>query len=243
MFQPGKQELIVGAAAAKRFHLDLGSTVHMRNGDWPIVGTFEFRGEILESYLVGDEETIFSATRRHGFAQVVTQLVDANAYSAFESWVTENPALRLTVERKVDYDRRQIGVQVGFFTRMAYLIGAIMAFGALFGVVKIMYSVVRARTREIGTLRAMGFGATPVAVSIVAEATLLGLLGALAGTALAWLIFDGHEIWVGGAVRLHVSMYLLALGVAWALTTSLVGGLFPAVRAARLPAYEALRAA
>ena len=120
---------------------------------------------------------------------------------------------------------------------------AIMALGALFGVVKIMYAAVRARTREIGTLRAIGFGAGPVAASVLVEAAVLGVLGALAGTALAWLIFDGREMWVWGAFRLRVALSLLALGIVWALVTALLGGLFPALRAARIPASEALRAA
>jgi len=116
-----------------------------------------------------------------------------------------------------------------------------MALGALFGVVKIMYAAVRSRTREIGTLRAIGFGATPVVVSVLAEAALLGVIGALAGTAIAWLLFDGRDMWVWGAFQLHVAPSLWALGLAWALVTSLLGGLLPALRAGRLPPVEALR--
>ena len=132
-------------------------------------------------------------------------------------------------------------MNTAFFTRMAYVIGAIMALGALFGVVKIMYAAVRARTREIGTLRAIGFGATPVALSVLLEAALLGTIGALIGTAIAWLILDGREVWVWGAFKLHVSPFLWVLGIVWALVTSLLGGLFPALRAGRLPPFEALR--
>jgi putative ABC transport system permease protein len=124
---------------------------------------------------------------------------------------------------------------------MTYVIGAIMALGGLFGIVKIMYGVVRARTREIGTLRAIGFGATPVVVSVLAEAALLGAIGSLLGAAIAWLIFDGRDMWVWGAFKLHVSPALWLLGLAWALTTSLLGGLFPALRAGRLPPSVALR--
>jgi putative ABC transport system permease protein len=107
--------------------------------------------------------------------------------------------------------------------------------------VKIMYGVVRARTREIGTLRAIGFGTTPVVVSVLVEAALLGAIGALLGTAIAWLIFDGRDMWVWGAFKLHVSPSLWVLGFVWALITSLLGGLFPALRAGRLPPCEALR--
>ncbi len=133
-------------------------------------------------------------------------------------------------------------MNTAFFTRMAYVIGAIMALGALFGVVKIMYAAVRARTREIGTLRAIGFGATPVALSVLLEAALLGAIGGLLGSAIAWLIFDGREVWVWGAFSLRVSPPLWVLGFVWALITSLLGGLLPALRAGRLPPFEALRA-
>jgi putative ABC transport system permease protein len=119
--------------------------------------------------------------------------------------------------------------------------GAIMSLGALLGTVKIMYGVVRARTREIGTLRAIGFGATPVVVSVLAEAGLLGAIGALLGAAIAWLIFDGRDMWVWGAFKLHVSPNLWMLGLTWALATALLGGLFPALRAGRFPASVAVR--
>jgi putative ABC transport system permease protein len=243
MFQPGRRELLVGTGALRRFGLGVGGKVRLIDGDWPVVGVFTDSGDIIESYLVGDADTIMAATRRRGYAQVMAQLSNADAYPRFAAWLTENPALEVSVERKTDYDLRQVGSQSAFFTDMAYLIGAIMALGAMFGVVKIMYATVRARTREIGTLRAMGFGAAPVAASVLAEAALLGVVGALLGTALAWLVFDGREMWVWGSFRLQVSANLWALGLLWALVTSLVGGLTPALRAARLPASEALRAA
>ena len=241
MFHAGKRELVVGVGAARKFDLTVGSEVRLRDGQWPIVGVFSCGADIIESYLVGDAITVMAARRRAGFAQVIVQLVDAKAYPGLRRWLLENPALSVYVELKTDYDRRELGINSGFFTRMAYVIGAIMALGALFGVVKIMYAAVRARTREIGTLRALGFGGTPVALSVLAEAALLGAFGALLGTAVAWLIFDGREVWVWGAFKLHVSPFLWVLGFAWALITSLVGGLLPALRAGRLAPFEALR--
>jgi putative ABC transport system permease protein len=242
MFRKGMRELVVGVGAARKFGLTVGSEVRLRDGSWPIVGVFSCGADIIESYLVGDAITVMAARRRAGFAQVIVQLVDAKAYPAFEDWLTGNPALSsVYVERKTDYDRRELGVKTAFVTRMSYVIGAIMALGALFGVVKIMYAVVRARTREIGTLRAIGFGATPIVVSVLAEAALLGAIGALLGAAIAWLIFDGRDMWVWGAFKLRVSPALWLLGLAWALTTSLLGGLLPALRAGRLPPSEAVR--
>jgi putative ABC transport system permease protein len=241
LFRTGTRELVVGVGAARKLGLGVGSEVRMRDGKWPIVGVFSCGGDIIESYLVGDALTVMAARRRAGFAQVIAQLVDAKAFPEFQRWLTQNPALTISVERKTDYDLRTAGASTAFFTRMAYVIGAIMALGALFGTVKIMYGVVRARTREIGTLRAIGFGATPVVVSVLAEAALLGAIGAVLGTAIAWLIFDGRDMWVWGAFKLRVSPALWLLGLAWALTTSLLGGLLPALRAGRLPPSEAVR--
>lgn len=242
MFRTGTRELVVGVGAARKFGLSVGNEVQLRDGKWPIVGVFTCGADIIESYLVGDAVTVMAARRRAGFAQVIVQLVNAGAYPAFQRWLMENPALSVYVERKTDYDLRELGSSTAFFTRMAHVIGAIMALGALFGVVKIMYAAVRARTREIGTLRAIGFGATPVALSVLLEAALLGAIGALIGAAVAWLIFDGRDMWVWGAFKLRVSPPLWALGIVWALLTSLLGGLLPALRAGRLPPFEALRA-
>jgi putative ABC transport system permease protein len=241
MFRTGTRELVVGVGAARKLGLGVGSEVRLRDGKWPIVGVFSCGGDVIESYLVGDALTVMAARRRAGFAQVIAQLVDAKAYPEFQTWLMENPALSVSVERKTDYDLRTVGVSTAFFTRMAYVIGAIMALGALFGIVKIMYGAVRTRTREIGTLRAIGFGATPVVMSVLAEAALLGAIGALLGSAIAWLIFDGRDMWVWGAFKLRVSPALWLLGLVWALITSLLGGLFPALRAGRLPPADALR--
>jgi len=241
LFRSGTRELVVGVGAARKLGLGVGSEVRLRDGTWPIVGVFSCGGDIIESYLVGDALTVMAARRRAGFAQVIAQLVDARAYPEFQRWLTENPALSVSVERKTDYDLRIAGANTAFFTRMAYVIGAIMGLGALFGIVKIMYGAVRARTREIGTLRAIGFGATPVVMSVLAEAALLGAIGALLGSVIAWLIFDGRDMWVWGAFKLRVSPALWLLGLVWALITSLLGGLFPALRAGRLPPSKALR--
>ena len=242
MFGVGMRELAVGVGAARKFGLHVGSEVRLRDGKWPIVGVFTCGTDIIESYLVGDAPTVMAARRSPGFAQVIVQLVDAQAYPGFQKWLIENPAINVSVERKTDYDLRVVGADTSFFTHVSYIIGAMMALGSLFGVVKIMYGAVRARTREIGTLRAIGFGSTPVALSVLLEAALLGAVGAVVGAAIAWLIFDGREMWVWGAFKLHVSPHLWLLGLAWAIITSLLGGLAPALRAGRLPPSEALRA-
>jgi putative ABC transport system permease protein len=117
-----------------------------------------------------------------------------------------------------------------------------MALGALFGATKIMYAAVRARTREIGTLRALGFGGVPVAVSVLLEAVLLALLGAALGALVAWLVFDGRVVYSGSVFRLHVSAPLAGLALAWGVVIALLGGMFPAIRAGKIVAAQVLRA-
>jgi putative ABC transport system permease protein len=243
MFRAGAQEVVVGIAAARRFGFAAGGKVVMPGGEWPIVGVFSSGGELLESRFVGDAETVLSTARLNGFSSVVAQLVDASAYPAFEAWLTTNPTLTVDVERQTDFNARQAGREAQLFTRISYGIGVIMGLGALFGTVKIMYAAVRARTREIGTLRALGFGGVPVAVSVLLESMLLSLAGAALGGVIAWLIFDGREFYSWGAYQFRVSPALLALGLGWGLIIALLGGLPPALRAARLPTVEVLRAA
>jgi putative ABC transport system permease protein len=238
----GMRELVVGVGAARKFGLGIGSQVRLRDGTWPIVGIFSCGADILESYLLGDAATVMAARRRSGYAQVFVQLVDADAYPRFKEALESDPAVPLSVERKTEYDRRIVGSLTAFFTRMSYIIVLIMALGAMFAVIKIMYGVVRARTHEIGTLRTIGFGSGTVAVSVVLEVVLLGLIGAVVGAAISWLVFDGREMWVWGAFRLHVSPELWAAGLVLALGSSLLGAFFPALRAARLSPVEALRA-
>jgi putative ABC transport system permease protein len=146
------------------------------------------------------------------------------------------------VERQSDYYERTSQDTTTFFRAIAYAVGGIMALGALFGALNTLYSAVDDRTQEIATLRALGFGGTAVAVSVVAEAVLLALAGALIGIGLAWALFHGQGYAFGQTVfRLAVSPRLVGIGLGWALAVALLGGILPAMRAARLPVVEALR--
>jgi putative ABC transport system permease protein len=243
MFRPGAQEMVVGLRVARRFALAVGSKVVMPQGEWPIVGIFSSGGEGLEGQFVADADTVMSAAGVDGFGSVTAQLTDANAYPAFEVWLNSNPTLTVDVERQTDYNLRQAGRQTQFFTLMSYGIGVVMALGALFGTARIMFAVVRARTHDIGTLRAIGFGGAPVAAWVLAESVALSVAGALVGAGIARLLFEGREIPAWGFFTLHVSPQLLALGLLWGAAIALLGGALPAIRAARLPAVEALRAA
>jgi putative ABC transport system permease protein len=242
MLRTGSQELLIGVGASRRFGLKSGDKLLMPGGFWPIVGTFSNGGDRSESEFFADAETLWSASKRSGFGSVIVKLANPRAFDEFQRWLTANPAIAVDVYRVPDYLLRTNGRQLVFFTRASYAIGIIMALGALFGATKIMYAAVRARTREIGTLRALGFGNTPVTISVLLEATLLALVGAALGVLVAWLVFDGREVNSGGIFRLHVSAPLAALGLGWGVAIALLGGLFPAIRAGRMPAATALRA-
>ena len=242
MFRSGTQELIIGIGAAKVLGLKIGDKVLMPGGFWPIVGTFSNGGDASEGVFFTDAQTLLSVTKRKGYASVIAKLASPESFDAMHNWIASNPVLSLKSERVSDYFLRSGGKQLVLLTRATYVIGVIMALGALFGATQIMYAAVRARTREIGTLRALGFGGAAVAGSVLIEAMLLALIGAALGTLVAWLAFDGRVVYSGGVFRLHVSAPLLALGLAWGAAIALLGGLFPAIRAGRLEAAKALRA-
>jgi putative ABC transport system permease protein len=242
MLRSGSQELLIGVGASRRFGLKSGDQLLMPGGFWPIVGTFSNGGDPSESELFSDADTLGAASKRSGFGSVMVKLANPQAFDEFQRWLAANPAVSVDVYRVPEYLLRRNGKQLVFFTRASYAIGIIMALGALFGATKIMYSAVRARTREIGTLRALGFGSTPVTISVLLEAAMLALVGAALGVLMAWLVFDGREVNASGVFKLHVSVPLAALGLAWGVVIALLGGLLPAIRAGRMPAATALRA-
>lgn len=243
MFVPGRQELIIGAAAQRTFGLRVGDMVTMRNGAWPIVGAFTAAG-VVGSELLGDADTIAAMMHWSGLGSVLVRLEDRARFPAFKRWLTTNPALEVSAEPQLDYYARIAAGESQYFTAMACIAGAILSAGALFGSVNVLYGVARARAREMATLRAIGYGALPVAASVVFEAVVLALAGAAAGALVAWLRFDGREILQSeNLYRLIVSPQLVGLGFAWALALSLLGSLPPAIKAARAQVADALRAA
>jgi putative ABC transport system permease protein len=242
MFRTGAQELIIGVGASRRFGMKPGDKVLVPGGAWPIVGTFSNGGEKSESELFADAETLMSASQRGSYGSLILKLERPDALAELERWVIANPSLAVKVARMSDYLLDIEAGRMKFFQHMTYVTGGIMALGALFGAVKIMYAAVRARTREIATLRALGFSGASAAASVLVEAVVLALTGAALGALIAWLLFDGREVYSAGVFRLQVSMPLVLLGLAWAVAIALLGGLLPAVRAGRMPAAEALRA-
>jgi putative ABC transport system permease protein len=243
MFQPGRREMIVGVGAQTLFqHMQIGDKVILPDGEWPIVGVFA-TSDLLEGQLLGDTETLLVAMHKSAYNTVLVRLTSPNALDRFKKALTTNPALSVTVERHSDWYKRVASESTFVLALLAYIVGAVMAIGALFGCLNTMYSAVSTRGREIATLRALGYGAFPVAVSVVLEAVLLAVAGALIGAVIAWALYDGKQDVFGNSVfHLSVSGTQFGLGIAWAVAVALLGGILPSVHAARRPVVEALRA-
>ena len=248
MFEPALAELIVGQAANRQFRgLNVGDTVKTREANWKVVGIYT-TGDSHESELMTDVEALISVGRRGGYQSVTAQLESDGAFAAFKDSISSNPALSVDVSRERDYYAQQSKTMSRIITIVAYVVGGIMAIGAVFSALNTMYSAVSARVREIATLRALGFGAAAMVMSVLAEAVVLATIGGTIGALLAWLFFNGYEVstttGVGGHLifDLAVSPQLVVVGIVWACVIGLIGGLFPAIRAARLPVATALRA-
>lgn len=243
MFQPGKREMVVGVGAQALFqNMKIGDKVILPDGQWPIVGVFS-TGDLLEGQLIGDTETLLTAMHRTNYNSVLVRLASPESLDTLKKALNTNPAVSVTVERHSDWYKR-VGSQSTFaLILLGYVVGAVMAIGALFGCLNTMYSAVSTRGREIATLRALGYGAFPVAVSVILEAVILSVAGALIGAGIAWALYDGKQDVFGNSVfYLSVSPSQIQIGVTWAIMVALIGGLFPAIRAARRPVVEALRA-
>jgi putative ABC transport system permease protein len=244
MFRPGRYELITGKSAQSQFEgLAEGQKISLPEGDWTVTGTFESNGNTNESELITDSATLLSTMRTTAYKSVTVLLNSPADFARFKKALTANPTLSVDVSRETDYVADESKNFNEFLTSIAYAIGGIMGLGATFGALNTMYSAVSARTREIATLRAIGFGGGAVVASIMTEALLCCLIGAAIGVAIAWIAFNGNLHSMGGLViQLAVTAQLAITGMLFACILGFVGGLFPAVRAARLSVAASLRA-
>ena len=247
-FTPGLRELLVGRGALDEFRgVAIGDEVALREGRWTVVGVFESGGDANESSLLADAATLLSAYQRTAVNSVTVRLASAADFEAFKAALTTNPTLSVSVERETEFYRRESQEANEIFGLVGLAVGIFMGLGAVFAALNTMYSAVSVRTREIATLRAIGFGAGGVVVSVLVEALALALLGATIGASIAWLLFNGNTVTLGGNVssivfQMRVTPGLLGAGIALACAVGFVGGLLPALRAARLPVATALRA-
>lgn len=249
-FTPGLREIVAGKGAAGQFEgVAVGSTLKFRGSEWTVVGQFQAGGDAHESELWTDADTARSAFGRGNSASsILAQMESAEAIEAIRAAVKADPRLRVDANPEIEYfasQSKQFTQQIGVLTTV---VAAIMAIGALFGALNSMYSAVSTRQVEIATLRAIGFGGLPVALSVLAEAMLLALTGGVLGALIAYLLFNNMSVSTLGsnftqvAFNFAVTPALMEKGLSWALIIGLLGGLPPALKAARQPVVEALRA-
>jgi|CXWL01.1.fsa_nt_gi putative ABC transport system permease protein len=250
MFEYGRNELLVGVGAAREFAgLSVGSVRRWGTSEWTVVGVFSAGGTMSESEIWCDAGVLQPAYRRGDtFQSAVVRLENAGAFERFKDALTSDPRLDVSVQRETDYYAQQGRVLTMIIRVLGTIITLLMAIGAVFGAVNTMYSAVASRTREIATLRALGFSASPVVLSVLIESLFLAVAGGIVGAAAAYLAFDGYrtstlnfQTFSQVAFAFSVTPRLLILGVASAMVVGLFGGLLPAVRAARMPITSALR--
>jgi putative ABC transport system permease protein len=250
MFEPGRNELIAGRGASSQFTgVDLGRTLTWNHTTWTVVGIFDAGGTFSDSELWCDVEILAPLYRRGSSRQAVYVKLDVpESFTRFRDALTTDPRLNLKVVRESEYYAEQSQMIVALITTLGTLIAVVMGVGAVFGAVLTMYSAVAARTREIATLRALGFGGGPVVVSVLSESLALSLVGGVIGGALAYVAFNGFETstinwqtFSQVAFAFAVTPRLVVMGVVYALLMGLLGGVLPAVKAARMPVVSALR--
>lgn len=251
-FEWGKNELLVGEGAARQFRgLEVGSKHVWGRNEWTVVGIFSAGGALWDSELWTDARVLQPAYQRgNSFQTLIARLESPTSFDRFKDALTTDPRLDVQVLRETEYYGNQGRTLRAIIEKLGFGLAVLMGVAAIFGAVNTMYSAVAARTREIATLRALGFGSGPVVVSVLAEALLLAAAGGTVGALGAWLFFDGYrtstlnwDTFSQVTFAFDVTGPLMILGAVFAILLGLLGGLFPAVRAARLPVSAALREA
>ena len=249
-FETGRNEIIVGRAAQQEFAgLDTGSTIRFGQTDWQIVGAFEAQGSVSESELWTDVRVLQNAYRRgNSFQSVRVKLQSSESLQELEAALEADPRIDPDVMSEKEYYSGQAAPLSQFIRLIGYPLTILMSIGAVFGALNSMYSSVSVRGKEIATLRALGFGPISILFSTMIESTLLALVGGIVGGAIAFLAFNGFQVsTLNGAsfsqvvFNFAVTPDLLINGIYAALIIGAFGGLFPAIRAARLPVAQALR--
>ena len=249
-FEPGLREVIVGEAASRQFAgLDVGTELSWGSNQWTVVGKFEDDGSLAESEIWTDARVLQDAYNRgSSFQTVRVRLESTDAFQTFKDALTADPRLDVSVERENEFYSGQSRVLTAIINSLGFAVTGLMGIGAIFAAILTMYAAVSARTREIATLRALGFGRIPIVVSVLIEALVLGVLGGIAGGLVAYFGFNGFQTstlnWASFSqvsFAFAVTLPLLITGIVYALIMGLFGGLLPSLRAARMPITVALR--
>lgn len=240
--QPGLHEVAVSRVAQQLDQgLSIGDHIRLRGSDWTIVGVFEDAKGVFEQILFGDGETVLTAFSRDAYQQMTVMLESPAAFAQFKRAVLADPSLKVDVYTEAANRETTFRGLRGLLDFVSYFIGTVMAIGAVGAALSSLYASVDSRGREIATLRALGFGATPVLGSILVEGMLLALGAAIIGALIPWVILNGRVIQAEGfTFPLAMTPHLVAISILWALVIGLIGGLLPAIRAARLPVASAM---
>jgi len=250
MFTFGTNEVIVGRGAHNQFvGMDVGSTIVSGQNRWQVVGIFEADGSVSETEVWCDARALQGVYRRgNTYQSVLARLDSADSFTAFRDWLTANPQLNVAIRRENEYYAGQSQALTTLIRTIGYGIAGLMGIGAVFGAILTMYTAVATRAREIATLRALGFNTSAVLVSVLGESLALGVIGGVIGGISAYGAFNGYQTSTMNfqtfsqvAFAFRVTPQLLGMGLFYALAMGFVGGLFPAIRAARLPIPSALR--
>ena len=243
MFQPGLHELIANTPCSRQFTgFEIGDRRPIHGADWTIVGHFE-QGQTLQCVLYADADALMSSLNRNSYNLVSVMLQSAAEFATFVHALQANPTLHLEAQHESEALQDRFKQLKGILDFASYFVGTIMAIGATLGAVNALYAIIDSRRRELGTLRAIGFGSGAIVASILCESLLFALPGALLGGVLAWAFFNGLSASpFGYNLQLAVTPSLGLIGIGWALAMGLLGGLLPALRAARVPVATALRA-
>lgn len=249
-FEPGLAELVVGSNAAKLYSgFDLGATVDFGGQAWTVVGILDAGGSAFDSEIWCDARILNQTYQRPAgvFQSVTARLTSADAFDAFKDALTSDPRLTVQADRETAYYEKQSRSVSTLIRVLGFLVAMVMAIGAVFGALNTMYSAVSARSREIATLRALGFGGAAIIVSFVVESLIIALAGGVLGSVLV-LPINGYttgtmnwQTFSHLAFAFKITPDLMLTGIVFALVMGLLGGFFPALRAARLPVAAALR--
>jgi putative ABC transport system permease protein len=244
MFRPGLHELIANNACARQFaDFAVGDTMSMRGGDWKFVGNFDVGRSQGTCVVFADAGTILAAFGRDSYNQVNVMLESPARFTDLKSALEMNPTLHVQAKHEAEVAEEGMKQFNGILNFVSYFVGAIMAVAATLGAANCLYAIVDGRRRELATLCALGFSPFSIIASLLSESVVLALPGALLGAALAWLFFNGFTASpFGFSFHLAVTAPIVAVGVGWALAMGFIGGLLPALRAARVPVTTALRA-
>jgi putative ABC transport system permease protein len=249
-FTPGTFEVVVGRGASMQFAgLTVGSKLRWGTTDWVVTGIFEDRGSVAESEVWTDATVLQGAYNRGtSYQSTRVKLTSPGAFQAFKDALTSDPRLNVRLYTEKAYYEEQSRILTTLVRTLGSVIAILMGLGAVFAALNTMYSAVSARTREIATLRALGFGSAPVVVSVLVEALLIGLIGGVIGMMIAYFGFDGLRASTINFASFSqitfaftVTPQLLVQGLTYALLLGLLGGLLPSIRAAKLPITTGLR--